>query len=148
MHSTTETLLEVFAGGADSATHPGAVAHELEAVVPNIQQVVLIDIALSEGAVDVRTGGYVAVEQHRADVDARTAEEVAVAHLFLVLASICLAAEFQVDAALFACGGDELQHLLHLCTAEHQLVVACRPSDGRDGEQPPVPDSVGNEQLF
>ena len=47
MHGAAETLLEVFAGGAHSAAHPGAVAHDLEAIVPDIQQVVLIDVALS-----------------------------------------------------------------------------------------------------
>ena len=62
MHGAAETLLEVFAGGAHSAAHPGAVAHDLEAVVPDIQQVILIDVTLSEGAVDVRAGGDVAVE--------------------------------------------------------------------------------------
>ena len=36
MHGAAETLLEVFAGGAHSAAHPDAVAHDLEAVLPDI----------------------------------------------------------------------------------------------------------------
>ena len=54
VHGAAETLLEVFAGGAHSAAHPSAVSHNLETVVPDIQQVVFMDIALSEGAVDIR----------------------------------------------------------------------------------------------
>ena len=102
MHGTAEALLEVFAGGAHAAAHPVAFAHDLEAVVPDIQQVILIDVALFERAVNVRAGGNVAVKQHRADIDAGAAEKVAVTHLILVFAGIGFAAEFQVDTALLA----------------------------------------------
>ena len=138
MHGAAETLLEVFAGGAHSAAHPSAVSHNLETVVPDIKQVVFMDIALSEGAVDVRTGGDVAVEQYRADIDAGTTEEIAVAYLFFVFAGIGFTAEFQIDTAFFARGGDKLQHLFYLRAAEHQLAVARCSSDRCDGEQPPA----------
>ena len=148
MHGASETLLEILARGAHPAAHPVAVAHDLEAVVPDLQQVILINIALSEGAVNVRAGGDVSVEQHGTDVDAGAAEEVAVANILFVFTCVCFAAECQVDFAFATRGGDKPQHLFHLRTAEHQLTVMRCPPDGGNGEQTPMPDSVGYEQLL
>ena len=46
MHCAAETLLEIFAFPAHSRAHPRPFAHKLEAVVPHIQQFVLLDISL------------------------------------------------------------------------------------------------------
>ena len=57
MHCSTETILEHFAIGTLTSLHPLAVAERLETVFPDIEKVVLIDIALSKAAIDIRTSG-------------------------------------------------------------------------------------------
>lgn len=88
-----EALLELLAMGAGTALHPAPVAHGLEFVVPDVQEVVVVDVALYVGAVHVGAGADVAVYQDAADVDAGAAEEVAVTDIFLVFARIGLATE-------------------------------------------------------
>ena len=53
MHCTAKTLLKILTLSADPRTRPRAVAHELETIVPHIQKIILIDVALHEAPVDV-----------------------------------------------------------------------------------------------
>ena len=86
-------MLELLAMLAGTAFHPLPVAHDLESVVPDIQEVVVVDVALHVGTVHVGAGADVTVYQDAADVDSSTAEEVAVTDVFLVFARIGLATE-------------------------------------------------------
>ena len=118
MHRPAKALPEIFAFPTDSRTHPHAVAHELETIVPHIQQIILIDVALHKAAINVRAGGDAAVNQHTADINARTTEEIAVSDMFLVLACIGFTAECQVDTVFTTSVGHKLHHLFHLCAGK------------------------------
>ena len=148
VHRAAEALLEILAFPAHTRAHPRPVAHDLETVVPDIQQVIPIDVALHVSAVDVGTSGDAAVNQHAADVDARTAEKVGVADLFLVLSRVGFTAESQMDTTLATGICHETHHRFHLRAGELQLVVVRRPPDRGNGEQPPVADSVCNQKFL
>ena len=118
MHRATQAILENFAILADASAHPFAVAEDLETVFPDIEEVILIDIALGKASVDVGAGGDATVHQHGADRDACTAEVEPIADLALIGSHIGLAAELGIDFSLLAGGHDEVHQLLELFVIE------------------------------
>ena len=56
MHCPAEAVLIHLAVGARAMFHPCTVAEGLETVFPNIEEIILIDIALHIAAVDVGAG--------------------------------------------------------------------------------------------
>ena len=108
MHGAAEAVLIHLAAGARTLFHPCTVAEGLEAVFPNIEEVILIDIALHIAAVDVWAGRDGAVDEDRADGDARTAEIIPIADFALVGAHVGLAAEHAVNFAFLSGGDDEV----------------------------------------
>ncbi len=56
MHSVALTVAEPLAGGAVVLFHPAAVAVGTEAVFPNVDEIVLVDVALMVVAADAGTG--------------------------------------------------------------------------------------------
>ena len=61
VHRAAKAVLIHLAVGARALFHPCTVAEGLEAVFPNIEEVILIDIALHIAAVDVGASGDGAV---------------------------------------------------------------------------------------
>ena len=61
VHSSTEAILIDFAILADAFSHPIAIAEDLETVFPNVEEVILIDIALGKAPVDVPMNSIVAM---------------------------------------------------------------------------------------
>ena len=109
VHRTTEAVLEHIAVGALTRFHPLTVAEGLETVFPDIQEVVLINVALDKSTVDVRTSRNGAVNKHRADGDTRAAEIEPVANLALIGTNICLATELAIHPSLLS-GRDNKVH--------------------------------------
>ena len=66
VHRTSEAVLERLAVSALTRFHPLTVAEELETVFPNVQEIILVDVALHVVAVDVGASGYGAVNKNRA----------------------------------------------------------------------------------
>ena len=56
MHGTAKAVLEHLAVSALARLHPSTVAERLETVFPNIQEIVLVNVALHIAAVDVGAG--------------------------------------------------------------------------------------------
>ena len=61
MHGTAKAVLVHLAVGARALFHPFTVAERLEAVFPNIKEIILVDIALHIAAIDVGASGDGAV---------------------------------------------------------------------------------------
>ena len=94
VHTVTEAVLEDFAAFALSLARPVSVAEGPEAAVPDLPEVVGVDIALAEMlAVDIGTGTDGSVDEDGGDIDARVTEIRGLTHLALVWAEIPLAAE-------------------------------------------------------
>jgi hypothetical protein len=56
VHGSTEAVLIDFAALANSSFHPATVAERLETVFPNVEEVILVDVALDKQLpVDVGT---------------------------------------------------------------------------------------------
>ena len=61
MHGATKAVLVHLTVGARTLYHPSTVAEGLETVFPNIQEIILVNVALHITAVNVRTSGDGAV---------------------------------------------------------------------------------------
>lgn len=57
MHSAAFAVAEEFAFSAFAFLHPGPVAINLEAIVPNFHEIVLVDVALIVIGPDAHAGG-------------------------------------------------------------------------------------------
>ena len=77
--------------GTLSLAGPGAVAELLEALLPNLPDVVAVDIALREIAADTGAARDIAIAQHRHHLHAGATVEELVAHLPLIVAQEALA---------------------------------------------------------
>ena len=96
MHRPAKAILKHLAISALTLLHPFAVAEGLKTVLPHIQKVILIDVALDIAAVYVGTSGNGAINQDGADGDASATEIEPVANLALVRANVCLTTEFAI----------------------------------------------------
>lgn len=148
MHCPAETILKDLAISALACFHPLAVAERLETVFPNIEKIVLVDVTLSKASVNIGASGNRAVNENGADGDARAAEIEPVAHLALVGANVCLAAELRVNLAFLAGSDDEVEQLAQLGTAELQIGVVGRATDRLDTEKAPHLHLVFDEQAL
>ena len=134
MHCPTEAALINLAVSTLACLHPLAVAERLETVFPNVDKIILIDVALGKTTVDVWTGRDGAIYQNGADSDARAAEIEPVAHLALVRADIGLATELAIDFAFLSGRDDEVHQLAELFIAELQALVGGSTTNRVDGE--------------
>lgn len=148
MHCPTEAALINLAVSTLACFHPCAVAERLETVFPNVDKIILIDVALGKTTVDVGAGRDGAIYQNGADSDARAAEIEPVAHLALVGANVCLAAELRVNLAFLAGSDDEVEQLAQLGTAELQIGVVGRATNRLDTEKAPRLHLVFDEQAL
>ena len=57
VHAVALAVAEPFAGGAFAALHPGAVAVWVEAVLPHVNEIICINIALAVVCTDAAAGG-------------------------------------------------------------------------------------------
>ena len=134
MHRTTEAVLEHLAVGALTRFHPLPVTEGLETVFPNVQKVILIDVALHIAAVDVATSRDGTVNKYRANGNAGTAEIEPVAHLAFIRANVGLTTEHAIHLPLLSGSYDEVHHLAELHITKLQAVVGCGTTNRGDGE--------------
>ena len=74
----------VSATGAVAFPGPSAVAHDLEAIFPDIEEIVLVNVSLDVIPAERRAGGNGAVRENGANVDTRAAEKrIAAGHLLI-----------------------------------------------------------------
>ena len=137
MHCPAETILKDLAISALTRLHPLAVAERLETIFPDIEKIVVVDVALHKATVDVGASGNGAVHKNGADGDTRTAEIEPVAHLALVRTDVGLATELAIDFAFLSGRNDEVHQLAELFIAELQALVSGSTANRVDGEQTP-----------
>ena len=108
MHRPTKAIPKHLAISALSCLHPLTVTERLETVFPNIQKIILIDVALRKAAIDVGTGRNGTVNKDGANGDARAAEIEPVADFALVRTNVGLATELAVNLAFLSCRDNEV----------------------------------------
>ena len=64
VHAVAPAEFEELAVGTESRAHPLPVAEPIEAVLPHLHEIVVVDIALMEVAPDAGTGRYGTIGQH------------------------------------------------------------------------------------
>ena len=97
MHTAAEAVAPLLAVGADAGFRPGAVAERLEALIPDLPEIVSVNVALGEAvAVDVGAGADAAVVEDGCDVDAGVTEVADVADLLFVATQVAFAGEGDV----------------------------------------------------
>ena len=148
VHCAAETVLEHLAVGALACLHPRTVTEELETIFPHIEEVVLINVALHEAAVDVRTSGDGAIDEDGADGNARAAEIEPVADLALVGTNISLTTEFCIYLSFLSGRDDKVHQLAELFSIELQVGIIGSATDGLDAEKTPCLHLMLNEQLL
>ena len=148
VHRAAEAVLKHLAICTLARLHPFTVAEGLETVFPNVEEVVLVNVALHETTVDVGTGGDGTVNEDGANGDAGAAKIEPVANLTLIRADVCLATEHRVNLPFFAAGHDEIHQLAELFVAKLQSVVGCGTTNRRNGKETPRFHLVLDEQLF
>lgn len=150
MHAVSETVFEGFAVFAGALSGPVAVAEGLKACVPNLPEVVGVDIALGKAlTVDVGTGTDGAVDEDGGDVDSGATEVGRLADAALIRTKITLATKGDVHGcgsanALF---GNEVHELDELCVSEVQLGVLEGATNGDDGEDAPLLHAEGGQLV-
>ena len=97
VHAASLAISVFFACGTCAGFCPFSVAIHFETVVPYINEIVLINVALNKAAVDVWACPDAAVNQDRADVDACPAEEAVVTYLLFIAAHVAFATELYFD---------------------------------------------------
>lgn len=76
---------------------PGAVTHDLEAVLPDVPKVILVDVALVHVATDGGAAADGAITTNRGHLDTTAAVEEMVTNLLLVRAEEALAGVANID---------------------------------------------------
>jgi len=150
VHATAEAVAPPLTVGAFriGGLHPGAVAVRLETVLPDVDEVVCIDVAL------IIIGPYAAasrdraVDSDRGDGEAGLAAEEMVTNLALVSAEEALAAVAGVNATLFAGLRDEVHETTETLRRELEVRVLGRAAYREDCEETPVLQAERDEVLF
>ena len=138
MHASAAAVAEETAVGALALLHPRTVAEGTEALLPDVHEMVGVDVALMVVGADAGAGRDGAVGQHGGDADACLAEEERVAHVALVVAQKPFAAVAGADAPVAAGVADEGHEAVELVGRELEVVVADGAPGGEDGEEAPV----------
>ena len=107
VHAVAFAVFPDIAGGAFVFMHPGAVPEELEAGVPDLHEIIRVDIALMVICPDAGAGGDAAVGEYGTDRDAGRADVEMAAYVALVIAQEPFAAIFGHNPALLTGGLDE-----------------------------------------
>lgn len=108
VHAASFAIPVLFASGTLSGLRPFPVAVNLEAVVPYINEIVLVDVALNKASVNVWTCPNAAVNQDGTDVNACPAEESVVPDLLFIPSYVAFTAEFYFDPVFRSFGFDKL----------------------------------------
>lgn len=114
MHGSTKTIFIDLTMCALTCFHPLSITERFKSIVPNIKEIIIINIALRKTAVNVRASRNGTINQDRADGDACTAKIEPVAHLALIPANICFTAIFDVNFSLFSDFYNEIHHFSEL----------------------------------
>ena len=102
VHTITLTITEIFAIATLIALHPTAVTIQHVAVLPDVHEVVFVDIALIVVSTDTRTGSDGTVGHYRSHADPSLTGEETITYLTLVVAKETLTAIVSPDAPLLA----------------------------------------------
>ena len=119
----------------------------LVAMLPDIHEVILVNIALVVVGTYAGTGGNGTVGHDRADGNAGLAMEEMIADVRLVFSEITLAAIAGMDATLLACFLEKLEHATELLGAEAHVGVVLSTSYGEDGVDAPMGNTFFDEEI-
>lgn len=114
VHAAAETIAEHLAIGTRPPPSPLPIAERLEAILPHVPELILVDIALVEVGANRRTPGDRPVDADRRDRDPGGALVEMIADVGLVTTQETLASVADVDTSLLAGSFDELQHFAKL----------------------------------
>lgn len=148
MHSVALTVAEPLAGGAVVLFHPAAVAVGTEAVFPNVDEIVLVDVALMVVATDAGTGGDGSIGKNRSDSETCLTHIEVVANLALILTEEAFAGIARADAAFVSRADYEVHQTSKFLRSELKLGVFGRASRREDGEEAPGLYAGGYQDFF
>ena len=118
--------------------HPFPVAVDLKFILPNVPEIVLVDIALMIIAADTETARNRAISQYGSHIDARTARIIVVAHLAFILAKEAVAAIISTNLAFQTGLLDEFHHLHKLFVTELEVGLVSCATEWEHREQSPT----------
>jgi len=108
--------LPVIAVSTDTLLCPLSAAHHLVTVLPAVQEIIGVDIALYEITPETGAGGYGAVDKNGCDPYSGPAEHEVVTNLFLITPQKSVAAVLGVDHPGFSGFRYEIHHAPKLGT--------------------------------
>lgn len=121
VHAVALAVAEEGTVGTKAGLCPTAVAEGLEAVLPHVHEVIVVDVTLVVVGTDAGTGGDGAVRQDGGDTDAGVAGVEAVAHLAFVTAEETLAAVTGMYFPLAAGTADEVHQTFEIAVVQLEL---------------------------
>ncbi len=148
VHAATLAVAPHVAVGTGSGLFPRTVAEQLETVLPDIPEIVAVDIALMVVGTDAAASRDASVVEHGAYGDTGLAEEGTVAHVELMMTEESLAAVFGFYAGFAPGLLDEIHQLVEVFVSELQFGILCRASDRKDGDEPPLAHTLGDEKFL
>ena len=101
MHTIASTVTEVFAGGTLTCLHPLVVAIRMVTILPDIHEVILIDVALIVVGTNAGTSSDGTISHHRTYGNACLTREKTGTRLAFVIAKESLTAIINLDTTFF-----------------------------------------------
>ena len=147
VHAAAFAVAPVSAVFAEVGFHPVVVAVWLEALFPNLHEVVFVDVALSVVMADACAGADASVDEDGGRCDAGCAAEHPVAHVAFVWSEEAFAAVTCVYAPFLASLLYEFHQPAEPLLAQLQFRILCRTSYREDGKQTPALEAEG-DQIF
>lgn len=147
VHAGAFAIAPYFAMLALSFFHPLAVAVWVEFFVPDVPEVVAVDVSLVEIGADGGAAGDGAVAEYGGYFDACAAIEILVAYFAFVVAQKAFASVVEMDFAFFSCLLDEVEDPAELVVGQLEFGVLCGSTHGEYGEEAPVAESQVDEEV-
>lgn len=148
VHAVAFAVAPVLAVFAVIRFHPLVIAMWLEAMFPNIHEIVLVDIALLVVVADACAGTDAAIHEHRSHRYACCAAEHPVANVSFVCSEEAFASVGSVYLAFLTSLADEVEQSSELFSRELQIFVLSPSANGEDGGKSPIRDAFVDEVRF
>ena len=148
VHSVALAPFPVLAVGAVVFPHPIPVTVGLEAMLPDIHKIILVDVALVIVRTDARAGGDRTVNQHGTDSNTGLAGIEMIPHITLIRAEEAFATITGLDPPLLSGLLDEIQHPTEHLRWKLKIRIQSGAALREYGEKPPFLQSESNQKFF
>ena len=148
VHAVSLTIAEIFAVSTLACLFPLPLTVGRKPVLPDLHEVILVDVALMKVGTDTCTGTYCPIGHHTTNRNAGLTGVKQITHLALIVAQEALAAVVHTDLTLLARPLYIVEHTSELLIGEPHHRVLGSPAYRENGEKTPSPDALRDEEML